>query len=116
MKCNIKKLSIILLLLQGMFYLSCASSPVNFENSPAWEDLDREPVPEPVEVVENQLWDIMDHTFFYEVVKSRSDQAPSRLHRKRCDPLYPIIDFQLLQQVPAPALCPNLPMRDYFQN
>ena len=70
MKCNIKKLSIILLLLQSVLYLSCASSPVNFENSPAWEDLDREPVPEPVEVIENQLWDIMDHTFFYEVGKA----------------------------------------------
>jgi len=70
MKVNKKKLSIILLLLQGIFYLSCTSTTVNFENSPVWEDLDREPVPEPVELIENQLWDIMDHTFFYEVGKA----------------------------------------------
>ncbi|MCH8003417.1 MAG: hypothetical protein IH934_02200, partial [Nanoarchaeota archaeon] len=37
-----------------------------------------EPVPEPVEVVENQIWDIVDHTFFYEVGKGLDPVWTSR--------------------------------------
>ncbi|NKB70805.1 MAG: hypothetical protein GKR89_27355 [Candidatus Latescibacteria bacterium] len=34
-----------------------------------WFDADDKPIPEPVEIVENQIWDIADHTFFYQVGK-----------------------------------------------
>ncbi len=72
------KIKILVLLLQGLLYLGCTSTTVNFESSPVWEDLDREPVPEPVEVVENQIWDIIDHTFFYEVGKGLDPVWTSR--------------------------------------
>ena len=34
-----------------------------------WYDADAEHIPEPAEIVENQIWDIADHTFFYQVGK-----------------------------------------------
>jgi len=66
----VNKIKILLLFLQGLLYLGCSSTTVNFERSPVWEDLDREPVPEPTEVIENQIWDIIDHTFIYEIGKA----------------------------------------------
>lgn len=34
-----------------------------------WFDADNAHIPEPVETVENQVWDIADHTFFYQIGK-----------------------------------------------
>lgn len=34
-----------------------------------WFDADNKHIPEPVETIENQVWDIADHTFFYQVGK-----------------------------------------------
>ena len=34
-----------------------------------WFDADNRDIPEPAEVEENQVWDIVDHTFFYQVGK-----------------------------------------------
>ncbi|MFT7692910.1 MAG: hypothetical protein ACI8P2_001537 [Candidatus Latescibacterota bacterium] len=34
-----------------------------------WHDPDSRPIEEPAEIVENQVWDIADHTFFFQVGK-----------------------------------------------
>ncbi len=34
-----------------------------------WFDADNANIPEPVETVENQIWDIADHTIFYQIGK-----------------------------------------------
>ena len=34
-----------------------------------WFDADNRSIPEPAEVEENQVWDIIDHTFFYQIGK-----------------------------------------------
>jgi len=49
MKINQMRIRIIPLFLPVILYLSCTPTAVNIESSPVWEDLDREPVPEPVE-------------------------------------------------------------------
>ena len=34
-----------------------------------WVDADDKPIPEPAEIDENQVWDIVDHTFFFQIGK-----------------------------------------------
>ena len=34
-----------------------------------WVDADDKPIPEPAEIDENQVWDIIDHTFFFQIGK-----------------------------------------------
>ncbi len=55
----------ILLVLFG----ACTSSRPLVTDPIKWVDLDNAPIPEPAEVVENQIWDIADHTIFYQLRK-----------------------------------------------
>ncbi len=53
-----------LLLLSG-----CASSPKLTTDPIKWADPDNRHIPEPEEMEENQIWDVIDHTLFYEFGK-----------------------------------------------
>lgn len=46
-----------------------ASKPALTTKPIKWVDADNRFIPEPVEIEENQIWDIIDHTFFYQVSK-----------------------------------------------
>ena len=48
---------------------ACTSSRTLTTDPIKWVDPDNKTIPEPVEVVENQIWDIADHTVFYQVRK-----------------------------------------------
>lgn len=59
--------------LLGLFWVlyGCGStSELGMTAKPVkWVDFDYHSVPEPKEIKENQIWDIIDHTFFYQVSK-----------------------------------------------
>lgn len=50
--------------------LGCAAKSSNSKESPIWEEDDRNHVPQPENNSEDQLWDIIDHYFFYEIGKA----------------------------------------------
>jgi hypothetical protein len=60
----------------ALILLFClAAAPVlagpNLSDAPIkWFDADNKTIPEPAEIVENQIWDIADHTLFYQVGKA----------------------------------------------
>ncbi|MBT3345929.1 MAG: hypothetical protein HN404_23235 [Gemmatimonadetes bacterium] len=57
-----------LVLLLAISVLPGAAQPLSL--APVkWFDADNAHIPEPVETVENQVWDIADHTFFYQLGK-----------------------------------------------
>ena len=59
-----------LLLASGMCLPRAAEATPELTTGPVkWFDADDRPVPEPAEIEENQVWDIADHTFFFQVGK-----------------------------------------------
>ena len=52
-----------LMLLCGELGAEVSAAPIK------WFDADSQSIPEPTEIVENQIWDIVDHTLFYQVGK-----------------------------------------------
>ena len=48
---------------QVVYGAELSTSPVK------WFDADNKDIPEPVEIIENQVWDIVDHTFFFQIGK-----------------------------------------------
>lgn len=48
----------------------CASTTSNNRRSPAWNEDDRKHIPKPEGNSEDQIWDIIDHYFFYEIGKA----------------------------------------------
>ena len=54
----------------SVLLLASCSSQSNLTTRPIkWTDPDNRTISEPLEVRENQIWDIVDHTFFYQVRK-----------------------------------------------
>lgn len=54
----------------GLFAAGCVASSPSYNTKPIkWVDPDNRSVGAPKEVEENQIWDIIDHTFFYQVAK-----------------------------------------------
>ena len=59
-----------LLLASGMCLPRAAEATPELTTGPVkWFDADDRPIPEPAEIEENQIWDIADHTFFFQVGK-----------------------------------------------
>ena len=59
-----------LLLASGMCLPRTAEATPELTTGPVkWFDADDRPIPEPAEIEENQVWDIADHTFFFQVGK-----------------------------------------------
>ena len=47
-----------------------------------WFDADNKHIPEPAEIVENQVWDIADHTLFFQIGKLLDLGWTARAHRQ----------------------------------
>lgn len=56
-------------LLLGVMFGGCSSSTKLTTKRIKWVDPDHRSIPEPEEIEENQVWDIVDHTFFYPMGK-----------------------------------------------
>ena len=48
---------------------NCNTAPRLTTDPIKWTDPDNRPIPEPKEIEENQVWDVIDHTLFYEFGK-----------------------------------------------
>lgn len=58
----------LIILLFSIILLSSCASQKNLSVAPAKTfDADNKSIPEPEEIEENQIWDIVDHTFFFQV-------------------------------------------------
>ncbi len=49
--------------------MASAAGPASDAKPVKWFDADNKTIPEPAEIEENQVWDIADHTFFFQVGK-----------------------------------------------
>ena len=59
-----------LMLVLLLTVVGCAGQTRTLTTEPIkWVDADKRTIPEPAEIVENQIWDIADHTFFYQMGK-----------------------------------------------
>lgn len=63
---KVQQLSIFILII---LLIGCSAGTVDYDNSPALREDDRENIPKPKGNNEDQLWDIIDNYFFYEIAK-----------------------------------------------
>ena len=57
-------------LLCALLVMACCGAGPRLTRAPVkWVDADNKPIPEPAEIEEDQVWDIADHTVFFQVGK-----------------------------------------------